>query len=57
MEARNVDVNLNAVRHQLWIYKVDIDVLKAVLPEVVYKDWMVLCQVIDVISLLMIGCE
>ena len=52
------EANLNAViRHQLQNYKVDTDVLKDVLPEDVYTDWMVLCQAIDANPLLMFGCE
>ena len=42
------------IRHQLTSYKVDNDVLQAILPEDVYNDWMVLCQAIDAKPLLMI---
>jgi hypothetical protein len=57
-KANNTEASVNAViRHQLQMYKVDTDVLKAVLPEDVYGDWMVLCQAIDANLLMMFGCE
>ena len=58
MPKPTAELTLSAIiRHQLQTYKVDNDVVKAILPEDVYNDWMILCQAIDANPLLMFGCE
>ena len=57
-KANNTEANVNAVvRHHRKTDEVFTDVLKFVLPEDVYADWVELCQAIDASPLMMFGCE
>ena len=38
-------------------YKVDAGILKAILPEDVYRYWKVLCEAVGASPALMFGCE